>query len=99
MVEKDALEQYTRKYNVKVHGVPERSGQDLSELIPSIANKLGSSITSESIDIVDRVFTKSPGAKPIIVRFKSYGAKENFYQAHFDVRDVTFLTFYPLRAM
>ena len=69
VVEKDALEQYTRKYNVEVHGVPECSGKNLSELIPSIANKLGSSITSESINIVYCVFITSPGAKPIIVRF------------------------------
>ena len=72
VVEKDALEQYTTKYNVQVHGVPDRTGENLSELIPSIANKLGSFITSENIDIVHRVFTKSPGAKPIIIRFKGY---------------------------
>ena len=87
VLEKDALEQYTRKYNVEIHGVPERSDENLLELIPSIANKLGSSITSDSIDIVHRVYTKSTGPKPIILRFKSYREKENFYQSRFNLRD------------
>ena len=79
VVEKDALEQYTIKYNIGVHSVPERSGENLSELIPLIAKKLGSSITRESIDIVHRVFIKSPGAKPIIVKLKATGQRKTFF--------------------
>ncbi|KAJ7350955.1 hypothetical protein OS493_037642 [Desmophyllum pertusum] len=35
--EHDSLEQYTRKYNVEVHGVPEHRDENLPDLISSIA--------------------------------------------------------------
>lgn len=64
-LEHDTLEQYTRKYNVEIHGVPEQRDENLSVLISSIATELGTSVRSEDFDIVHRVYTKPPKIKPI----------------------------------
>lgn len=93
--EHDSLEQYTRKYNVEIHGVPERSDENLPVLISSIAAALGTSIRGDDIDIVHRVYAKPPKVKPIIVRFKSYGKKQEFYQARFRLRDADLAAIIP----
>ena len=93
--EHDALEQYTRKYNIEVHGVPERSDENLEELITSIADKLGASVTAEDLDIVHRMYAKPPRVKPIIIRFKSYGKKSEFYQARFQLRNTDLSAIIP----
>lgn len=68
--EKNAPEQYTTKCNVEIHSVPKRSDRNLPELISSISNKIGLSISREDTDIVYRVYTRQPGIKPMIVRFE-----------------------------
>lgn len=94
-LEHDSLEQYTRKYNVQIHGVPEQRDGNLSVLISSIATELGTSVRSEDFDIVHRVYTKPPKIEPIIVRFKTYGKKQEFYQARFKLRDADLSTIVP----
>ena len=65
----DSLEQYTRKYNVEVHGIPEKRDENLKDVIVSIASQLDVDICSQDIDIVHRLHRKPPAIKPIIVRF------------------------------
>ena len=82
----DALEQYTRKFNVEVHGIPECEGENLADIIIKIGQKISVDITSQDIDIVHRLRKKTPTTKPIIVRFTSYRKKREFYQARFNLK-------------
>ena len=82
----DALEQYTRKFNVEVHGIPECEGENLADIIIKIGQKISVDITSQDIDIVHRLRKKIPTAKPIIVRFTSYRKKREFYQSRFNLK-------------
>ena len=82
----DALEQYTRKFNVEVHGIPECEGENLADIIIKIGQKISVDITSQDIDIVHRLRRKTPTTKPIIVRFTSYRKKREFYQARFNLK-------------
>ena len=75
----DALEHYTRKFNVEVHGIPECEGENLADIIIKIGQKISVDITSQDIDIVHQLRKKNPTTKPIIVRFTSYRKKREFY--------------------
>ena len=81
----DTLEQYTRKFNVEVHGIPECEGENLADIIIKIGQKISVDITSQDIDIVHRLRKKTPTTKPIIVRITSYRKKREFYQARFNL--------------
>ena len=82
----DTLEQYTRKFNVEVHGIPECEGENLADIIIKIGQKISVDITSQDIDIVHRLRKKTLTAKPIIMRFTSYRKKREFYQARFNLK-------------
>ena len=82
----DALEQYTRKFNVEVHGIPECEGENLADIIIKIGQKISVDIISQDIDIVHRLRKTAPTTKPIIVRFTSYRKKREFYQARFNLK-------------
>ncbi|XP_078356598.1 uncharacterized protein LOC144641468 [Oculina patagonica] len=87
-VDHDALEQYTRKFNVEVHGIPEHEGENLSDIIIQIGQKISVDITHQDIDIVHRLYRKPPAVRPIIVRFSSYKKKREFYQGRFHLKDI-----------
>ena len=55
----DDLEQYTRTYNLVIHGIPERQEEDNVENIISLGNILKVNLTRGDIDIVHRLNTKS----------------------------------------
>ena len=91
-VNQDSLEQYTRKYNVEIHGFPEQQDANLKDIISSIAGKLNVNIRSQDIDIVHRLYRKPPTVKPIIVRFSSYTKKQ---EARFKLREVDLSSLFP----
>ena len=72
----DDLEQYTRKYNLEIHGIAESPDENVAEKIIKLANVVNVHITNNDIDICHRMSTRRTDFhKPIIVRFKSYKAK------------------------
>lgn len=71
------LEQYSRSKNIELVGVPETPGENLDTVMSKIGEKLGMSISSNQIDAIHRVPTKSSTQpKPIVVRFHSRRTKE-----------------------
>lgn len=82
----DDLNQYQRKHNLEVHGIPEKDGEDLETIIEALARELEiEDIEYNDIDIVHRLPSKrSP--KPIIVKFKSYDDKKRLYESRFKLR-------------
>ena len=79
----DDLEQYTRKHNLEIHGIPEQTDENLAEQVITLGKALNVTIRGDDIDICHRLFTgrNRSKPKPIIVRFKSYRAKKELYGA------------------
>ena len=72
-VEEDDLEQYTRKFNLEIHEIPEREEEDNVENIIKLGQLSGVNISRDDVDIVHRLRRKTNGApQPIIVRFSNY---------------------------
>ena len=44
-------------------------------------------VTTEDIDIVHRLYRKSPAIKPIIVRFTTYKKRSKFYKGRFNLKE------------
>ena len=85
--EQDALEQYTRKFNVEIHGVPEYEGENLQDIVMKIGLKMSVDVTTQDIDIVHQLFRKSQAIKPIIVRFTLYKKRREFYKGRFHLKE------------
>ena len=77
----DDLEQYTRKHNLEIHGIPEKTEENLAEQVITLGNALNVTIRRDDIDICHKMFTGRNASKPrpIIVRFESYCTKRELY--------------------
>ena len=85
----DNLEQYTRKFNLVIHGISEREDEDNAENVIELGKLLNVNLTRGDIDIVHRMNVKSKNQpRPIIVRFTSYNAKSQLYKARLHLRNV-----------
>ena len=73
----DDLEQYTRKFNLVIHGIPERQEEDNVENVISLGKLLKVNLTRGDIDIVHRF------------SFSNYNAKSQLYKARINLRNVT----------
>ena len=83
----DELEQYTRKYNLEIHGIPEVEEENLCEQVVKLGNLLNVNIQRSEIDICHRTASNNSGKpRPIIVRFRSYNAKRYLYAARKHLR-------------
>jgi len=49
----DALEQYTRKFNVEVYDIPECEGENLADIFIKIGQKISVDLSFNDIDICD----------------------------------------------
>lgn len=80
--ENRSREQWARRSNVEIYGIPEQKGENLFSILQSIANKTEFKLNIESdIDFVTRVAAKSDlikRSKPIIVRFLCRWKKDEF---------------------
>lgn len=69
----DTLEQYTRRNNVRVFGIPEEHGEKLEEKIIAACNKAGIAIIPDNIDRCHRLGIQEEGKfRPVIIKFTSY---------------------------
>lgn len=74
----DSLEQCTRKYNVEVHGFPEKRDENLKVVIISIASQLDVDICSQNIDGVHCLQKKPPAIKrPSLCVFRRTARSKN----------------------
>lgn len=92
----DDLEQYTRKHNLEIHGIPESSEENLADKIIKLGKVLNVHIANSDIDICHRMATRRPngGPRPIIVRFKSYRAKGELYKAKKHLKSVSLSNYF-----
>lgn len=79
--EVDRLEQYSRKYNVEIHGIKESDGEDLRSVLSSLANKLKLPVPRpEEIEAVHRVKARPHAIAPILVRFTSLDTRDKWLE-------------------
>jgi len=74
----DALEQYTRKNSLEIHGVPESAYTSTEEVVFKLAEALDVDINPNDIEMSHKLHRK--GVKPIIVKFQSQKAKTRMYK-------------------
>jgi len=75
----DVLEQYTRKYNLEIDGVPMVHGEDLEDIVIKLARRIDADVGPEDIDIIHRFKKGNQQPNPIIVRFNNYYSKKEMY--------------------
>ena len=84
----DDLQRCTRKFNLVIHGIPERKEEDNIENVISLGNILKVNLARGNIDIVHRLNTKNKTkTRPIIVRFSNYNAKSQLYKPRISLRN------------
>ena len=84
----DDLEQYTRKYNLEIDGIPEVHGEDLEDVVIKLARSIDADVGPEDIDIVHRFKKGKRQPNPIIVRFNNYYSKKEMYYGRRKLRKV-----------
>ncbi|XP_028038465.1 uncharacterized protein LOC114249196 [Bombyx mandarina] len=74
-------EQWSRRSNIEILGIPERKGENLIELVSKIAEKAGFALNPQiDVDFVTRVAPmdrSSSRSKPVILRFVSRYRKDD----------------------
>ena len=82
----DALEQYGRRQNLEIVGVPLKEGENTNEIVIKVAKMLNVSLSSDQISTSRRLQTRlkpknsEPAAlPPIIVRFLSRDVRNQLY--------------------
>ena len=86
-LEIDNLQQYSRRENIRIHGIPEPKGKkdDGEEVVMKLAEKLGINMESYDIKRAHRMGRKRlPRAKqrPIIARFVKYRHRNEVFFQH-----------------
>ena len=68
--ELDKLEQYGRRENIKIFGVPSSAEENTNDIVVKVASNMGVNISDEDISISHRLpSSRSDRPKPIIVKF------------------------------
>ncbi|CAB4042277.1 Hypothetical predicted protein, partial [Paramuricea clavata] len=74
--ENDNLEQYTKRCNIRIYGIPEAPTESTDDIVISFLQKeLGVTISEVDISRSHRVGKKSNIARPIIIRFTKHNTK------------------------
>ena len=89
----DALEQYTRKNSLEIHGVPESAYTSTEEVVFKLAEALNVDINPNDVEISHKLHRK--GIKPIIVKFQSHKVKSRMYRERAKLKHVRVADLYP----
>ena len=84
----DNIEQYSRKFNLEIHGIPERKEEDNTQIILDLATTIDADVREEDIDICHRLHKAEGKARPIIVKFTKYDPKYEMYSKRLRLRKV-----------
>lgn len=70
MREIGVLDQYSRNRNIEIHGIQERKGENLTDLVQDLAHKLQIPFDPADIDVAHRLPSKPNKRKAIIIQFQ-----------------------------
>ncbi|XP_045456531.1 uncharacterized protein LOC123666485 [Melitaea cinxia] len=76
-------EQWVRRSNIQINGVPQKNGENLIQLIKTLAEKANYTLSTDTdIDFITRIATKNNTSdgrpKPIILKMHSRYKKDDF---------------------
>lgn len=78
----DELEQYGRRNNIRIFGVPENKNEDTDKLVIDVAKRINVDLKLSSIDRSHRVgITRGTTPRPILVKFTSYATRKQIFQS------------------
>ena len=86
----DNLEQYSRKFNLEIYGIPEQEKEDTEEIVLNLAKRLNVHLEPEYIDIAHRMKKGNTRRRPIIVRFTNYYSRNRLYMNRKKLRRANF---------
>lgn len=89
----DQMEQYSRKNNLEIHGIPEAAYESMEEVVLKLAQALEVPITSNDIEISHKLNTK--GKKAIIVKFQSHKVKSKLYRERRKLKHIAVTDLFP----
>ncbi|XP_072172500.1 uncharacterized protein [Diadema setosum] len=88
------LDQYHRRVNLEIAGVPEEKGENPEKIVLKIAQKITEDVSAGDIDIAHRIGKEDDqrGPRPIIVRFTNRRSRNMIYDGrrklqHFTTKD------------
>ena len=79
-------EQYSRKYNIKFHGIPESHNEDPLETVNEALKDVGLEIKSQDVTAAHRVPGKRDVHRPILVQLQNLTAKSQIMKKRSDVK-------------
>ena len=86
----DNLEQYSRKFNLEIYGIPEQEKEDTEEIMLNLAKRLNVSLEPKDIDVAHRMKKGNTRPRPIIVRFTNYYSRNRLYMKRKKLRRANF---------
>ena len=89
----DRVEQYTPKFSLEIHGIPEEVYISTEEVVLKLANALEVPVVPEDIEISHKLTTKS--GKAIIAKFISHKVKTNLYRARVKLKNIKVSDLFP----
>lgn len=77
----DELEQYGRRNNLRIFGVPVEDNENTDDIVIGIAKSIGVNLDKLCIDRSHRIGNKDSPNRPIIVKFTSYAFRKSVFDA------------------
>ena len=83
----DAAEQYSRRNNLRISGLPESPNESTDDLVLAMSSAIGANVSLEEIDRSHRVGAKNhksggnnPKPRDVIVKFVSYRSRQKMFK-------------------
>ena len=85
----DSLEQHSRRYNVRISGIPESTGaaENTDAVVKRVGEAIGVAVTDEMIDRSHRVGEPGKMGKDILVKFTSHRHKYLIMKARSNLKN------------
>ena len=86
------LDQYHRRVNLEISGVPERKDEEPEKIALQVAQVISSTVKADDIDIAHRIGKQKEGnrrPRPIIIRFNNRRARNAVYDERRKLKDFT----------
>nr|XP_054759387.1 uncharacterized protein LOC129265415 [Lytechinus pictus] len=85
------LDQYHRRINLEVAGVPEKEGENVREAVLHVMKKISPEVSNDDIDVTHRLGQRREGgpARLIIVRFTTRRMRDTLYSGRKKLRETS----------
>ena len=87
----DDIERHSRKFNLEIHGIPEKEEENICQIILELAEVIDADIRAEVVDICHRLYKGEGKGSLIIVKFTNYDSKYEIYCRRFRLRQLNLM--------